>query len=253
MKSRPEAARRRTALRAALVLCAAFFPGGCSAAAWRDRMHDLAQIVDVSFTMGPGLGASVRVTELAQVGFGDFDGRSVGLVEGRFAAAREQQSELGVSLLHTYAVRRESDQLLAIRHPYFGDPGFEEHPLSWQMESDRQATDVGLGFHFFIFGVNVALHPSELLDFMAGCCGFDPQKDDAWSRSIEDLRKQARSLDATTRRRAFDALKRRGEDLHGYAIYTARESRPSFQRRAMEAIDPRSATPPAPAQGTESH
>jgi hypothetical protein len=209
---------------------------GCSAAAWKDRGHDLAQIFDASFSFGPGMAADVRVTELAQVGFGDFKGGTAGLLDGRLAAASEERNELGVSLIHVYEYRRESDQLLDVRHPRFADPGWDPLPLSWRMQSDRRNSDVGVGLHVAYVGFNAAFRIGELFDFVAGCFGFDPLHDDAHARTLEELREQACSLDPATRDRAFDALLRRGEPLHGYAIYTVPDARPVFQRRAMEAM-----------------
>jgi hypothetical protein len=220
--------------------------GGCSLASWRDRAHDFAQIFDASVTVGPGMAADVRVTELAQVGVGDFDGDSVGLMDGRLALAREQRSELGVSLLHTYEYRRTSRQLLDVRDPHYADPGYDEHALSWQMQSDRRPADVGFGIHVAYVGVSCAVHLDQLWDFVAGCFGLDPLHDDAYGRSLDDLRRQACSLDADLRDRAFDALKRRGQNTHGYAIYTATDARPSFQRRAMEAVAQERVSEPAP-------
>ena len=221
--------------RPAALSCALLF-GGCAASSWRDRAHDFAQIVDASASFGPGVAANVRVTALAPLGAGSFDGVTAGVIDGRLAQAREQRSELGVSLLHTYEVRREGDDLLDIRHPHYADPGYDPHPLSWQMESDRHAADVGLGLHLAYVGVSVALHPDALWDFVAGCFGFDPAHDDAFARPIEALEQQALSLDAPTRDAAFDALMRRGHPIHGYAVYTATGCRPSYQRRAIDAI-----------------
>jgi hypothetical protein len=182
------------------------------------------------------MAVGARVTELAQIGLGSTNGGAIGWIDGRAAAAREQRSELGVSLLHTYEIRRESGQLLEICQPHYADPGFEEHPLSWRMEGDRGLADVGFTLHVACIGVNAALRLGELFDAVAGCFGLDPNLDDAHSRSLEDLRTKALSLDAGTRDTAFDALLRRGEPIHGYAIYTAPTVRPSYQRRAMEAV-----------------
>jgi hypothetical protein len=224
----------RTTARAAGGLLLAL--SGCTAAAWRDRAHDLAEILDVSASLGPGWAASVRATELAQVGFGSLRGESAGVVSGRLATASEERSEFGVSLLHTYEYRRRSRELLDVRQPYFSDPGYDPYPFSWQMETDRHAADFGFDLHVAYVGVHAALHLDQVWDFVAGCFCFDPLKDDAFGRSLEELRRQAASLDPSLRDRAFDALKRRGESTHGYAIYTARDVRPSFQRRAIEEV-----------------
>ncbi len=224
--------------------------GGCTAAAWRDRAHDFAQVVEAGVTVGPGLAVHARVTELAQIGAGSFDGQAAGLVEGRFASSREQRSELGVSLLHTYEYRRDSRALLDLRQPYFADPGYSEHPLSWQMESDRGVADVGIGFHLAYIGLNATLRLAELGDALAGCFGFDPLNDDAYDRPLSELREQALALDAAERRAAYDAMLRRGEPIYGYAVYSVPDVIPPAQKRAEEAIrrDIATGAPPTPPQ-----
>ena len=104
------------------------------------------------------------------------------------------------------------------------------------MESDRHDLDVGAGIHVAYVGVNVSFHLDELLDFVTGCFGFDLLDDDAHGRDLDELRRQALSQDAADRNHAFDGLRRRGEPIHGYAIYSAPDARPTFQRRAMEAV-----------------
>ncbi|MBM4016507.1 MAG: hypothetical protein FJ293_16300 [Planctomycetes bacterium] len=218
------------------VASAAAACGGCRTAAWRDRAHDFAQVFEVTATFGPGLAAQVRASEALQLGVGSFDGRAAGLVEGRFATMREQRNEVGVSLLHAYDYRRESRDLLDIRQPHFGDPGFSRHPLSWQGEHDRQLADVGLGLHVVCVGLSATLRLGELWDAVAGCFGADPAGDDAFARPLAALRRQALSLDAGARRAAFDALLRRGEETHGYPIWTSREVMPTAQKLAVEAV-----------------
>lgn len=209
---------------------------GCTAGAWRDRAHDFAQLLEAGVTWGPGMAGSVRVSEAAQLGLGSFDGQAAGLLEGRFAAAREQRSELGVSLLHTYEYRREAEALLDVCQPHFADPGYEEHPLSWRMESDRHWGDVGLSLHVAWIGGFATVKLGELWDALAGLAGFDPSGDDAFARTPDELRLQALALDATLRRAAYDALLRRGEPIHGYPVYTVKDVIPPEQRRAEQEI-----------------
>jgi hypothetical protein len=225
------------AARALGVAGAALLAGGCSAGAWRDRAHDLAQIFEVTGSVGPGIGVSVRATELLQVGAGDFDGSTLGLVDGRVASMHEHRGEVGISLLHVYDYeRRDSRELLPIRQADYADPGYDPYPFSWQTQNDRHLTDVGVGLNLAIVGFGVTFRIDELFDFLAGCVGFDPLQDDAHGRPLDEVRRQAASLDANRRDRAFDALKRRGEATHGYAIWSARSARPDFQRRAMDEV-----------------
>src|SRR5688572_27264452 len=128
------------------LLLAASTLGGCSAGAWRDRGHDWAELFEVRGTFGVGLGAHVRATELLQLGAVSMnEAHAVGLMEGRITVVREERNELGISLLHQYEYRRSGKELLDVRHPRYGDPGWERHPMSWQTEHDRQLADVGLG------------------------------------------------------------------------------------------------------------
>jgi hypothetical protein len=224
---------------AARVVCvagAALLACGCTAGAWRDRAHDLAQVFQLTGSVGPGLGISARATELVQVGAGYFDGATLGLVDGRVAALKEHRSEVGLSLLHVYDYRRESRDLLAVRRAAYSDPGYDPYPFSWQAQSDRRDFDLGFDLNLAIVGVGFTFRVDELFDFVAGCFGFDPLHDDAFGRPLDEVRRQAASLDAARRDRAFDALKRRGEATHGYAIYSVRSARPDFQRRAMDEV-----------------
>jgi hypothetical protein len=227
--------KARNGARRALVLTAAALTG-CGAAQWRDRGHDFAQVFEATATFGPGMAAHVRATEALQFGVGSFDGRACGLVEGRFATLREQRNEIGASLLHAYDYRRESNDLLDVRQPHFGDPGFSRHPLSWEGEHDRQHADLGFGLHVAYVGVSATLRLRELWDALAGCFGADPAGDDAFARPLDAIRRQALSLDAAERRAAFDALLRRGDETHGYAIWTSREVMPAAQKLAVEAV-----------------
>lgn len=220
----------------ALLLAAATL-GGCSAGAWRDRGHDWAELLDVRGTFGVGLGAHVRATELVQLGAVSMnEAHAVGLMEGRITVVREERNELGVSLLHQYEYRRSGKELLDVRHPRYGDPGWVRHPMSWQTEHDRQLADVGLGLHLIYVGADATFHLGELWDAVAGLVGFDPSGDDAHGRPLEELQRQACSLDAGERRAAFDALLRRGAETHGYAIYTARDVLPPAQKLACDAV-----------------
>ena len=217
-------------------IAAAAALAGCSSAQWRDRGHDFAQVFEATATVGPGLAVHVRASEALQLGVGSFDGRAAGLVEGRFTSLREQRNEVGVSLLHAYDYRRESSELLDVRQPHFGDPGFTRHPLSWEGEHDRQLADVGLGLHVVYVGLSATLRLGELWDALAGCFGADPAGDDAFARPLDAIRRQALSLDAGQRRAAFDALLRRGAETHGYPIWTSREVLPAAQKLAVEAV-----------------
>jgi hypothetical protein len=222
--------------RALALAAAAAAAGGCTAGAWRDRAHDLAQIFEFTGSVGPGLAVSARATEVAQAGFGWFHGESVGVIDGRFTAVSEHRDEFGVSLLHVYEYRREGRDLLAIRHAGFSDPGYDPYPFSWQLDADRRPLDVGFNAHLAIIGIGMTFRVDELWDFVAGCFGFDPLGDDAYGRPLEEIRRQCASLDSVTRDRAFDALKRRGEATHGYAIFSANGVCPDFQRRAIEEV-----------------
>ena len=104
------------------------------------------------------------------------------------------------------------------------------------MLCDRRMLDVGLSFHIALLGVDLAFRPDELVDFIAGCFGGDPQGDDAHAVDLDVLRGRARSLDARERAAAFDALLRRGEGDHGYAIYTVDGIRTPVQRDAQRSL-----------------
>jgi len=208
-----------------------------SCAGLQDTWKDATEVFDLSLTTGGGFDLNVRATESFQLGLGSHIGDTYGLIDGRLVHVREQRHELGVSMLHWYEYRRDGrGKVLDIRHPRWGDPGFEEYSMSPHMLTDREPFDLGAGLHVGYLGFNTALHLSQLADFITGLVGYDLLKDDAFSRSREELVKQAHSLDARLRAAAFNALLRRGEDIHGYAIYTNPEVRPAFQKKAVEAL-----------------
>jgi len=213
------------------------FSLGACGAYFQDRWADLKEIADLTVTVGGGVNLGARVTEGLQVGAGSFEGDAYGWLEGRAVAVLEERSEFGLSILHVYEYRRLGNGLvLDVRHPRFADSGYEEYPLSFRQVSDRGPFDLGLSFHLVLLGANAAVHPDEILDFLLGWFGIDPRKDDAFLPDVEVIRQRARSLDARARANAFDALLRRGEDIHGYAIYTEPDVRTENQRAAIEAL-----------------
>lgn len=211
---------------------------GCQAAFWQDRLVDLTEVADLTVTTGVGMGFSARCSNFLQVGAGSFDGTAHGLVEGRLVQVREQRSEFGLSMFHFYEYRRRAEgRLLEIRHPRFGDPGYQERFFSSELLADRWYFDLGLSAHLVFLGGNAAFHLEEFLDFLAGWVGYDLLRDDVYSPLLADLRRQA--LDNRTprfRAAAFDAMLRRGEPIHGFGIYTASDAMPEFQRVALERL-----------------
>jgi hypothetical protein len=210
---------------------------GCAHA--RDRLVDLGEVLEVSIQAGPGMHLAGRITEVVQVGMGSFSGTSYGWKEGLLVMAREQRHEVGVSLLHTYEYRRavEYGSPLDVNHPRFGDPGYRRYPWSLVQRSDRRLLDVGLSGHLALLGFDLTLRLDELADFVTGLVGFDLLRDDSYVPSLQELRRQAvegRSPEA--RNKAFEALRRRGEPTYGYALYTARDTQPRFQRQAVERV-----------------
>lgn len=195
-------------------------------------------MLDLGFTFGPGVNLSLRATSALQFGAGAYDGRTLGLQEGRLVNVREQRGEFGVSLAHLYTYRRNGEgALLDYRHPRWADPGHAEYPLGFKLLTDRRPLDFGVTCHLGLFGGNLAVRPDEIADFLTGLVGFDLLGDDAFEPSEEELYKQAHSLDARKRAEAMDALQRRGHDIFGYGVYTVPEVRPAFQRKALTLLD----------------
>lgn len=189
----------------------------------QDRLKDASEMVEASAGLSNGMAMNVRLTKLAQAGFGSYTGRWAGLREGLFATWEESRMEAGFSPFYLHEVYRKSKTLVDIRHPRPWEPGFRSYLNDNFLITDRGFFEVGFTANILFFGIDAALDLAEVVDFTAGLFGADLLEDDAYSRTPEELVCRCQSRDAWRRLRAVRALRRiSGEDF-GYTVFTVPE------------------------------
>jgi len=149
------------------------------------RGADFMDIFGVRVAFGAGLGAYVRVTEYAQLGFQlrgpseeglpkprDSDLRSVRCVvvgtNGRYGGAWYESSR---EYMFPGWSTRNSDLLHIDREVIAGY-------VSPHGRLDAWRGAVGAGLHLLLIGAEAEVHPFEIIDFVAGIAGYDPSGDD---------------------------------------------------------------------------
>lgn len=124
-----------------------------------NRVFDVLDLVRLRFRVGPGISASVRATEIADVTIGAHATIWAGLHGPR--ARPEIPWPLGVETLATVEVsvaEAGSDE---------GRFGPQYGPL-----------EVGLGTQLAIIGFDIGVEPYDAFDLLAGIFLFDPKGDD---------------------------------------------------------------------------
>lgn len=189
----------------------------------KDRLKDASEMLELAGGISVGMEVNARATKVFQTGFGSYDGDWAGLREGLFASWEEQRVEMGISPFFYHEVFRESDTLLNIQHPLFGDPGFSVYMNDFNLFTDRGFFEVGLTANLIVLGLDVAVEGAEIADFLFGWFGWDLLHDDCYSRTLEELVIQARSVDPYRRAAAVRGLRRRTGFQFGYVINSAPE------------------------------
>jgi hypothetical protein len=153
---------------------------------FRDRAYDFLDIFELRICAarhGAGFGLHARATALAQVGWIYFDGEKFGMDRRGIGLWRERKMEGGISLLHFSDVLDDvaygnqfTDKDSAwsraqyrgiVRNDVFWDDG-RDHPLS-----------IGAEVQLLILpGVEIAVYPTEAVDFVVGFLTLDPWEDD---------------------------------------------------------------------------
>jgi hypothetical protein len=195
----------------------------------RDRLKDASEIVELSAGLSIGVEANVRATKVLQAGVGSYNGDWCGLKEGRLAAWREHRVEMGIAPFFYQELKRTSDTLLEIRHPRYGESGFEIYMNDLHLITDRGLFEFGLTANLIVLGIDLDLDGAELADFLMGWFGVDILSDDAWSRTQEELVMQVNSSDPWKRAAAVRALHRVTGKRHGYVHHTSRDEFPEEQ------------------------
>jgi hypothetical protein len=124
-----------------------------------NRIFDVFDIVRLRVRVGPGIAASVRATELADVTVGAYGTLYAGIHGPR--AFPQVPWPIGLETLATAEVS-------------VAQAGNDEGRWGPQYGP----AEVGLGFQAGIIGLDVGVEPFDVLDFAAGIFTFDPKGDD---------------------------------------------------------------------------
>lgn len=124
-----------------------------------NRVFDLLDVVRLRLRVGPGLGAGVRATELADLTLGAWATFFVGLRGPR--GEPRVPWPLG---FETYAGAELSIVDLSTEEEGAG-PGYGP-------------AEIGLGLHLALIGLEIGVEPWEAVDFVTGLLLFDPRADD---------------------------------------------------------------------------
>jgi hypothetical protein len=191
--NQPTAARAMLALLLLLPLtgCAGL-AGRRDAVSWLEaRGADAMDIFGVRLGVGVGLGAWVRATEYAQLGFmfrGPGESR---LVISSETAHNEDFRARGVPCVMTGTIGRygglwfESSREVMV--PLYSNRDEAQSPIRREavagvVSPDGRLDDwrgsFGVGAHLLLVGAEFELRPWQIVDFLAGLAGYDPSGDD---------------------------------------------------------------------------
>ena len=189
----------RAATLALVLALPALLATGCAgptgrrdAGSWLEaRGADLMDVFGVRAGVGVGLGAYVRATEYAQLGF---------MLRGPSESTLGSASE--ASLGDSFRVRSVPCLMFGTIGRYGGVwfdstrefmvPGWSsrDEPRSPirrdtvagivppEGQQDDWRGEIGIGVHLLLVGVEIELRPWQLVDFLGGLVGYDPSGDD---------------------------------------------------------------------------
>lgn len=123
-----------------------------------NRVFDLLDVVRCRARIGPGVAASARVTEVAQV----FAGSYASVFAGMPGPRLRRRPKLPVGL--------ESHNGASV--------SIADATVDGGIGPDYSPTEVGLGFHILLLGVDIGFDPVEIVDFVAGIFTVDLRDDD---------------------------------------------------------------------------
>ena len=189
----------KRSLLALLLAPALALSGGCAgltgprdAGSWLGaRGADMMDVVGVRLGVGVGLGAYVRITQSAQLGFmlrGPAETELVGASE----TARNDSFEVrGVPCVMVGTIGRYgglwSERSSEVMIPFYSTRDALHSPIRRAIiagvvpldgRADNWRGEIGAGLHLVILGAEAEVRPLELVDFFAGLLGYDPSGDD---------------------------------------------------------------------------
>jgi len=123
-----------------------------------NRVLDLIDIFRLRVKVGPGVSGSLRLTSVAAFYAGTHNTVYVGLPGPRCAQQKPRpwgrEKEKGIIL---FGVDATDDSLF---------------------ESEHSPSEIGLGLHLLVVGLDAGIDPVEIGDFLSGIIGRDPKGDD---------------------------------------------------------------------------
>lgn len=172
-----------------LTACASTGPRDVSG--WTEaRGADLMDIFGLRIAVGPGLGATVRVTEALQFGYMAMGQAELSLPSPKGVSLRGFPAVVFGMRGRYGGIWYESSQELML--PGFSSRDYgartvHDRPIQREVISgyvtphgqhDNWQYEIGLGAHFLAVGVQAEVRLLEALDFLAGLLSFDPAGDD---------------------------------------------------------------------------
>lgn len=218
---------------------------------FHDRLQDLRDVAGAAVTVGPGLLAHARATQIFQVGGGYYTGYKLGTWH-RSAGVWEQSETSGgaAPLFWIRTLSREgiygdiidigvgdSDCDKAVSfwaflirgdlHAHTGPDEQRAHDL------DQSFWDIGAGVHIGLIGLDAYVNPMEMLDFLLGWFGVDFMRDDYGASYRTTLRSQAAPR-PVWREAAVEAAEEQDTAVLPYLMTALSDDR--YDEFALEAI-----------------
>jgi hypothetical protein len=140
-------------------------------------LADLGDLVTVELGAGIGLGAKVKVTEIAAVGVQASQGEAlIGWAGGRPSVRTGSDSFVDILGLNFRAGEYPLDRTFGnVKVPYATDGIKQPNEPPYQVSTDYYG--IGARVQAAIVSVNVEFHPIELIDAVAGIFFIDPLND----------------------------------------------------------------------------
>ncbi len=123
-----------------------------------NRLFDLLDVVRCRGRIGPGVAASVRMTEVAQVFAGSYTSAFAGIPGPR--------------------LRRTPKLPVGLESHNGASMSVANATVDGGIGPDYSPTEVGLGFHILLLGLDIGFDPIEIADFVAGIFTVDLRDDD---------------------------------------------------------------------------
>ncbi len=155
------------------------------------RGADVMDVFGVRLGVGVGVGAFVRATEYAQLGF-MVRGPSEATLVGASETSRSDSFRVrSVPCLELGTIGRYGglwyDSTREVMLPGWSSRDAARSPIRREIIAgfvpvdgrlDDWRGEIGVGLHVFVFGFEAELRPFEVVDLLGGLVGYDPSGDD---------------------------------------------------------------------------